>query len=707
MARGGKGSGNGEIKGNKRDNHLIGTENDDVILGLDGNDILEGLGGSDTLDGGTGDDTLLGGAGLDTLLGGDGADTLDGGADDDSLDGGLGNDTLLGGIGLDILLGGDGADILDGGADDDVLDGGLGDDRLTGGAGSDQIDGGAGLDTVTFDGPRDDYTVTQIDAVTVQITAPDGSTDTITNVESFALTDMTQSFAEVIVPRDPNLSAGPVTAQGGTTVIEGEPISFDWSVGSDGVIDAAPSTTQLVIATAPDMGSVVEIFGLQNTGTLATGSTGSFSGTLDTTGLAPGTYYVAAVADAGGDLAESDETDNLSGWTQITIDPQITDFAMESVEVLPTSYTSLNPDPAIGLYGATIDVRHVISNDGNTGPTSFGVTTFFSRDAVLSEDDLQMGSEYISVGLGETGELFTQYDLGEYFPSGNWYVISVVYPDTPYSGPFDDESDNLAVTATPVTLTGGWVYGTDGDDIFQGQFDYAIYDGGLGNDTLLAVTTQDNFRGGEGTDTADYSGFETGVGIFNEDYGFEPQLVVEIYDPYGYPDPYTQRGLLEDVERIIGTDYDDAFFITTNTVTYIDAGAGNDLILASFDDDEVLGGDGNDQIAGLFGDDILSGGAGADEFYFDRDDDGLGGTTGHGNDVILDFNPLEDVMLIEYDAWLGPLDPLSLVQTVDGGLLVQVADDSSVFLAGLAEGDLNSMNLFAIEEDVVGVMSYV
>ena len=517
---------------------------------------------------------------------------------------------------------------------------------------------------------------------------------------------MTQSFAEVIIPRDPNVSAGAVSAQGTTTVVEGEPMTFEWTVGSDGIIDADSSTTQLVIATAPDMGAVVEIFGAQPTGTLATGSQGSFIGALDTSGLAPGTYYVAAVADAGDTLTESDESDNMSGWIEIVIEPQVTDYALDSVEVLPTSDTNLNPDPAAGIYGATIDVRHVVSNDGNTGPTSFTVETFFSRDAVLSADDLHMGIDYISVGLGETGELFTQYDLSEMFPNGDWYVISIVYPDYGYSGPADDESDNIAVSATPVALSGGWVYGTEGDDIFQGQQIYAVYDGNLGNDTLLAATTEDLFKGGDGFDTADYSGLTTGVAMVNEDYGYGPQIMVEVNDPYGSYDPYAQRGLLEGVERVIGTGFNDVMYITTGTITYVDAGAGDDIVLGSFGDDEVLGGDGNDQLGGLFGDDILSGGAGADMFFFDREDDGMGGTTGHGNDVILDFDPLEDVMLIEYDAWFETLDPMSLVQSVEGGLLVQVADDSSVYLAGLAEGDLNPMNLIAVEEDVVGTMSY-
>src|SRR5215216_6680267 len=53
------------IRGNPKDNNLVGTEQADVIQGLGGNDTLSGLGGNDTLNGGVGADTLDGGGGSD------------------------------------------------------------------------------------------------------------------------------------------------------------------------------------------------------------------------------------------------------------------------------------------------------------------------------------------------------------------------------------------------------------------------------------------------------------------------------------------------------------------------------------------------------------------------------------------------------------------------------------------------------------------
>ena len=87
------------ITGNNLDNVLNGTGQADTILGLGGHDALFGFGGNDTLDGGTGNDTLVGGAGSDSVDGGDGNDILIYRASEnfgasDLYSGGKGTDTL-------------------------------------------------------------------------------------------------------------------------------------------------------------------------------------------------------------------------------------------------------------------------------------------------------------------------------------------------------------------------------------------------------------------------------------------------------------------------------------------------------------------------------------------------------------------------------------------------------------------------------------
>lgn len=85
---------------------LIATHGDDEIEGTPGDDIVDGLAGNDTIYGREGADTLTGGEGEDRLYGHEGDDTLDGGAGDDTLYGGAGNNTYKfgSGYGDDLII---------------------------------------------------------------------------------------------------------------------------------------------------------------------------------------------------------------------------------------------------------------------------------------------------------------------------------------------------------------------------------------------------------------------------------------------------------------------------------------------------------------------------------------------------------------------------------------------------------------------------
>jgi len=77
-------------------------------------------------------------------------DTLVGDGGGDTINGALGNDRLFGRAGDDLLIGRPGNDILLGGAGDDTLQGGVGRDRLNGGSGDDTLTGGGSIDRFIF-----------------------------------------------------------------------------------------------------------------------------------------------------------------------------------------------------------------------------------------------------------------------------------------------------------------------------------------------------------------------------------------------------------------------------------------------------------------------------------------------------------------------------------------------------------------------------
>jgi Ca2+-binding RTX toxin-like protein len=190
--------------GGNGDDLLIGGSGNDQLFGESGNDLLLGKGGNDTLFGGDGNDTLVGGTGNDQVFGdagndrmiwnpGDGTDLNEGGDGIDtvqveggngaenftatpngtrvrfdrispapfSLDIGTsenlvvdmngGDDTFTGSNGLAPLI----SLTVNGGAGNDTITGGDGNDTLIGGDGNDVIIGGRGTD-IAFMGAGDD-----------------------------------------------------------------------------------------------------------------------------------------------------------------------------------------------------------------------------------------------------------------------------------------------------------------------------------------------------------------------------------------------------------------------------------------------------------------------------------------------------------------------------------------------------------------------
>ncbi|MGF7206226.1 Ca2+-binding RTX toxin-like protein [Skermanella aerolata] len=154
---------------------------DDLINGGRGNDIIVGSLGNDNIKAGRGFDIVLGdtgfidGAGkpgggyfrIEGIGTAGGNDLIDGSHEDDVLIGGLGNDVIDGAVGADVI-GGDNIQVLrskalgvaavrlvqstgDTSGGDDTLTGGVGNDWIVAGIGKDVVDGGSGRDILLGD----------------------------------------------------------------------------------------------------------------------------------------------------------------------------------------------------------------------------------------------------------------------------------------------------------------------------------------------------------------------------------------------------------------------------------------------------------------------------------------------------------------------------------------------------------------------------
>jgi len=90
---------------------------------------------------------------------------------------------------------GNGNDILSGNDSDNSFDGNIGNDTLNGRGGDDTLDGGDGDDTAVFSGSIAGYTVSETGGVytitDTHMSDGDDGTDTLTNIEVFAFSDIT------------------------------------------------------------------------------------------------------------------------------------------------------------------------------------------------------------------------------------------------------------------------------------------------------------------------------------------------------------------------------------------------------------------------------------------------------------------------------------------------------------------------------------
>ena len=151
-------------------------------------------------------------------------------------------------------------------------------------------------------------------------------------------------------------------------------------------------------------------------------------------------------------------------------------------------------------------------------------------------------------------------------------------------------------------------FGGGGDDFIMGGAGNDRLDGGTGRDLLFGEDGDDELfsdsfhnrmDGGDGSDTANYSGVLTGMDI-NLFGGFA--AVTSLGERYPAPD--FQPDTLISIENIVG----------------------------SKGDDLITGDDGDNRITGFLGNDTMTGAGGSDVFHFD-----LSGGANVGNDLITDF----------------------------------------------------------------------
>lgn len=242
------------------------------------------------------------------------------------------------------------------------------------------------------------------------------------------------------------------------------------------------------------------------------------------------------------------------------------------------------------------------------------------------------------------------------------------------------QADNLYGGAGHDVLDGG-----DGFDRLFGGMDNDLLIGGAGPDALFGELGHDTLDGGDGDDRLyGGGGFDLMRGGRGDDTLWGGTRADNLLGDAGD-------------DRLFGGDGFDRLF----------GGTGDDLLFGENGPDALFGELGNDTLDGGEGDDRLHGGAGHDRLIGGLGDDDIWGNfnwdifvfaDGHGRDTIHDFaatNPYEKIDLSGITGFAGITDYDGLrdsgaVSAVAGGVQIDTGHGNSIFLAGVAFGDLDS-----------------
>ena len=282
------------------------------------------------------------------------------------------------------------------------------------------------------------------------------------------------------------------------------------------------------------------------------------------TGLAPGVYYAAALADSGNEIAELDENNNWSAVIQV----QIAATATNGDDVIDMSLSTDNENVS-GLLGNDTII---------TGSGSDILNGDEGNDTLIGG----AGGDALNGGTGTNTASYSTASAG-------------VMADLAAPG------NNAGDAAGDVYTNIQNLIGSNFADILAGNAGVNVIQGLDGDDILVGRAGADQLDGGNGADRASYITSASGVLV---DLAF---LGGNTGDAAG--DTFTS------IEGLEGSSFNDDLRGDANANTIL-GHAGNDTIYGRDGNDTLFGENGNDFLIGGAGADVLDGGAGQDRAQY-------------------------------------------------------------------------------------------
>ncbi|WP_417466237.1 beta strand repeat-containing protein, partial [Kordiimonas sp.] len=433
-------------------------------------------------------------------------------------------------------------------------------------------------------------------------------------------------------------------------------------------------------------GETYVIYGVSVLSPAVIGGDISASITEDKTGTTGGTL---TITDANGEDEESFNSDTLEGtYGELVITANgdwvyDLDQSSSTVQGLGTGSSLTDTITVSSVDGTEQDITITITgvNDAPSGPRLSASTVAENQAGVLIGTLSSSDAEGSPIQFSTTDTRFTISGNQLSLKSG----VSLDFEATPtvtitVTATDGDGLSRSASVTISVTDVAEPITGTDGSDSLSGGEASDTLSGGNGDDSLEGGDGNDLLLGGDGSDNLSAGNGDDKVWAGATDESSDTLAGGNGNDRMG-------AGLGDD--SLDGESGDDTLYASGGNDTVF-GGEGNDVIFNGSGDDVVDGGSGNDTMWAGAGDDTLTGGDGSDTFIF---------ATLIGHDTILDFDADEDILdfTLLGRGLTSSEDILAAASsaTVGGqsGVLIDLGDDDSVFLAGVSLGDISTITM--------------
>ncbi|MGL6280813.1 MAG: calcium-binding protein [Microcoleaceae cyanobacterium] len=587
-----------------------------VVILTDGDDIFNqdapGNIAPETINGLRGDDVIslstLGGSvangneGNDSLVANGPGDTINGDANEDTLVvkstrafgfGGVGNDSLVSYL-RSYIYGNDGEDTLQGITDANWFNGNADNDLIIGGfVGRDTIYGGKGNDTMTF------RTAGGTGGTTLQL-IQELNSNSLNTVGSDITIPTSSNQGNNFISADRNDDV--VTGAGDRdTMYGGRGNDTLASLGSEARVYGDRGDDKLyganrITRSVTNVAAVQSVSRLQIWGDNPSLTTSTAGETYNDMIMGP----IGPFGDGRNTLAGGLGNDTITG--QAARDSILGGDGNDLIET---------KTPEVASAGVTVTI-----NESSIPLNTVGYTGNNTLDGGLGNDTIKAGNITDQMVGGEGDDcltgLFTRAD-------------GSVGNDT-IDASFIGTEAGLAVGAS-VTLIGGagndWLIGTTAPGVFN------YFNPGTGNDYVQLATTGDQLIG-------DMGGDDTLLALEN---GTAGSLLQDTLGNNTFLGNTLNDTLIggSGKDTIRGGNGNDSLW----------GAAGNDQLNGNAGSDSLFAGGGDDYLIGSSGADFLRGGDGKDSFAF------FGEAPGTRTDIIGDFNPTDDSILLSKDGYKG------------------------------------------------------